>query len=82
MTRMTMMAVPVAILAGTAWAQEPAPALPDANGDGVWSMEELQASVPDLTAEVFTQVDVNADGSIDAVELQAAITAGTITPAA
>jgi hypothetical protein len=81
MTRITMMAVPLAILSGPAWAQEAAPALPDANGDGVWSMEELQVSVPDLTAEVFAQIDVNADGSIDAVELQAAITAGAITPA-
>jgi hypothetical protein len=79
MTRMTMLAASAALLSGAALAQE-AP-LPDANGDGVWSMEELQVSVPDLTAETFTAIDTNADGSVDAAELAAAIAAGTITPA-
>ncbi len=54
--------------------------LPDANGDGAWSMEELQVSVPGLTAEVFASIDTDADGSIDPDELAAAIAAGVITP--
>jgi hypothetical protein len=67
-----------ALAAGPGLAQT---SLPDANGDGVWSMEELQASVPDLTAETFAAIDANADGSVDATELAAAIDAGTIKPA-
>jgi D-alanyl-D-alanine carboxypeptidase len=80
MTRITMMALPLAFLSAAAWAQE-STTLPDANGDGVWSMEELTASVPDLTAETFTAIDTNADGSIDQAELDAAVAAGTIKPA-
>ncbi len=69
----------LALATGAALAQDAT--LPDANGDGVWSLEELQASVPDLTAETFAAIDADADGSVDATELAAAIEAGTITPA-
>lgn len=50
----------------------------DANGDGVYSMEELQAAYPDLTEDQFKLIDANADGSVDADELAAAQEAGTL----
>lgn len=50
----------------------------DTDGNGTYSMEELQAAYPDLTAEVFTSIDANADGAVDADELAAAQEAGTL----
>ena len=50
----------------------------DMDGDGMYSMEELQAAYPDLTEETFAQIDANADGMVDADELAAAETAGTL----
>lgn len=64
-------------LAGAAFAQGDASAI-DANGDGMMSMEEMQAAYPDLTEETFNAIDANGDGSIDADELSAAIEAGTL----
>ena len=49
---------------------------PDANGDGVLTIDEVQAVMPDVTAEGFSQMDLNADGSLDAAEVQAAQDAG------
>lgn len=50
----------------------------DADGNGVFSMEELVAAYPDLTEDQFKAADANADGSVDAEELAAAIQAGHI----
>lgn len=53
----------------------------DADGNGIFSLEEMQVAMPDLTAETYATVDTNADGGVDAAELTAALTAGTIKPA-
>lgn len=50
----------------------------DVDGNGLFSMEELTVAFPDLTPEVFTAADADADGSLSADELKAAQTAGTI----
>lgn len=50
----------------------------DTDGNGTYSFEELQAAYPDLSEATFTSVDVNADGQVDADELQAAREAGTL----
>ena len=50
----------------------------DTDGDGMYSMEELQAAHPDLTEETFTSIDTNTDGSVDPAEYQAAVDAGTV----
>lgn len=50
----------------------------DANGDGVYSMEELIVAFPDLTEETFGTIDGNGDGAIDAAELAAAEEAGVL----
>ena len=80
MRRVTMLAAAGAIAAfgSSAIAQE-ADAEIDTDGDGMYSMEELQVAHPDLTEETFTSIDTNADGSVDPEEYQAAQDAGTIT---
>ncbi len=50
----------------------------DANGDGVFSMDEVKVTYPDLTEEVFTTLDTNADGALDAEELAAGVSAGLL----
>jgi EF hand len=48
----------------------------DANGDGVLSLEEVQAIWADVTAEDFAVMDANSDGSLDDEEIKAAENAG------
>ena len=48
----------------------------DANGDGLLSIAEVQAVYPDVTAEQFSSMDLNADGALDDDEVQAAQEAG------
>ncbi|TMV08695.1 EF-hand domain-containing protein [Ruegeria sediminis] len=50
----------------------------DANGDGMLTIEELQAVIPDLEAEQFASMDVNGDGSLDQDEVAAAQEAGLL----
>lgn len=50
----------------------------DANGDGVYSMDELQVTYPELTEDVFGQLDANGDGALDAEELAVAEQAGIL----
>jgi hypothetical protein len=67
------------VFGGAAFAQANLPDVPDTDGNGTWSLVELQAVWPDLTEETFTAVDTGADGSVDATELQAALDGGVIT---
>jgi len=53
----------------------------DANGDGLLSVSEVQAVYPDVTAEQFSAMDLNADGALDDGEIVAAQEAG-VMPAA
>ena len=48
----------------------------DANGDGVLTLDEVQAAFPEITAEGFTAMDKNADGMLDADEVAAGQDAG------
>ena len=48
----------------------------DTNGDGVLTIDEVQAVMPEITAESFSQMDLNADGTLDAAEVDAARSAG------
>ncbi|MEM9032658.1 MAG: EF-hand domain-containing protein [Pseudomonadota bacterium] len=50
----------------------------DADGDGVFSMEELQAAIPDMTEGLFALVDTDGDGVVSPDELASAEAAGTI----
>lgn len=48
----------------------------DANGDGILSVAEVQAVYPDVTADQFSAMDLNADGALDDGEVLAAQEAG------
>jgi len=50
----------------------------DANADGMYSMEEMMASFPDMTEETFTTADANGDGQLDSEELAQAQANGLI----
>jgi hypothetical protein len=53
----------------------------DADGNGTFSIEELQAAFPELTAETFAAIDADASGEADADEIKAALDAGVLTVA-
>ena len=69
----------LAILLGLGGTAATAAELVDADGDGVFSMDEVKAVYPDVTEELFVQLDVNGDGALDAEEVAAAETAGLLT---
>ncbi|MEX0307697.1 MAG: hypothetical protein AB3N12_09955 [Ruegeria sp.] len=52
----------------------------DANGDGVLTIDEVQAVVPDVDAEGFAQMDANGDGALDQDEITIAQEAGLLPP--
>ena len=62
-----------AVLATSVVAQEM-----DADGDGMYSMDEMMAAFPALTEETFTTADTNGDGMIDAEELAGAQADGLV----
>ncbi|OED50648.1 calcium-binding protein [Rhodobacteraceae bacterium (ex Bugula neritina AB1)] len=53
----------------------------DTDGNGTYSLAELQAAFPDLTEETFATIDVNADGEADLAEVTAAEEAGLLPTA-
>ena len=50
----------------------------DANGDGLLTVDEVQAVYPDITAEVFAEIDTNNDGALDDSEMVTAQEKGLI----
>ena len=78
MKRIAILLAPFA-LASAAFAQAPLPEVADADGNGSWSLVELQAVWTDLTEDTFKAIDTSADGAVDATELQAALDGGVIT---
>lgn len=50
----------------------------DTDGSGGYSMEELMTAWPNMTDELFAQLDVDASGEVSADELTAAKEAGLI----
>lgn len=78
MKRIAILLAPFA-LASAALAQATLPEVADADGNGSWSLVELQAVWTDLTEDTFKAIDTSADGAVDATELQAALDGGVIT---
>ena len=77
MTRMTKtLALSMFLAPGVALAMTAAEV--DANGDGMLTVDEVQAVFPDVTAEEFSAMDLNADGGLDDGEVQAAQEAGLL----
>ncbi|MBY6055575.1 EF-hand domain-containing protein [Leisingera daeponensis] len=81
MKKFAMTATAVAALLASPLAAKDLAAELDADGNGTFSLEELQLAFPELTAETFATVDANADGEADAAEVSAAIEAGVLTQA-
>ncbi|NVO55366.1 hypothetical protein HW561_06135 [Rhodobacteraceae bacterium B1Z28] len=52
----------------------------DANGDGVLTIEEVQAVVPEVDTDTFSAMDANGDGALDADEIAVAQEAGLLPP--
>ena len=50
----------------------------DTNGDGVVTVDEMQAVFPDVSAETFAALDVNNDGALDDSEMVAGQEQGLI----
>ncbi len=79
MTRINKFAaIAVSVLCLPAYAMGAGAAEVDANGDGLLSVTEVQAVYPDVTAEQFSAMDLNADGALDDGEVQAATEAGVM----
>ncbi len=53
-------------------------AVEDMDANGFYSMEEMAASYPDLTAEIFAEIDADASGEISEEELVAAVDTGLL----
>ena len=52
----------------------------DTDGNGSYSLEELQVDNIELTEEAFNEADSNDDGAVDPAEYQAAIDAAILMP--
>lgn len=52
----------------------------DADGDGLVTMDEIVAALPEVTEETFTLMDMNGDGTLDDEELALARDAGMLPP--
>ena len=72
MTKVATLALMALTVPALAMAQSSA----DANGDGVLTLDEVQAVYPDVTADSFAGMDLNADGALDGDEVAAAQEAG------
>ena len=78
MKRFALALAPLA-LATAALAQTALPEVADTDGNGTWSLVELQAVWTDMTEEGFAAVDANTDGEVDTTELQAALDNAVLT---
>lgn len=79
MTRLNKLtAIALSTLCVPAFAMSAGAAELDANGDGLLSVSEVQAVYPDVTAEQFSAMDLNADGALDNEEIVAAQEAGVM----
>lgn len=48
----------------------------DADGDGLLTIAEVQAVMPEVSADQFNAMDANADGALDEAEIKTAQEAG------
>jgi hypothetical protein len=73
--RPTFLAIALLAISGPALAQVVA----DMDGDGRYSLAELQVVYPGVTAADLAVIDANGDGAVDADELAAAEVVGTLS---
>ena len=78
MTRTTKLIAPFTVLTALAVPAFAQDAAIDINGDGMYSFPEVQAVMPEMTEEDFTNLDVSGDGLLDVDEITAATQAGLL----
>ncbi len=72
-----VLALTVSALAATAAvAEDAAPVVADADGNGTFSLAEVQATYAKVTEEAFKAADADASGELSADELKAAVDSG------
>ncbi|KIC36742.1 calcium-binding protein [Leisingera sp. ANG-M7] len=81
MKNLALTAAAIAALAASPLAAMESITEADTDGNGTYSLEELQAAFPDLTEETFATIDANADGEADLAEVKAAEEAGLLPTA-
>jgi hypothetical protein len=69
------------MLTGTAFAMSDNAAAIDVDGNGVLTIDEVQAVYPDVSQDTFSAMDTNADGALDEAEVTAAEEAGVMPTA-
>ncbi|MCB5408539.1 hypothetical protein [Pseudogemmobacter faecipullorum] len=68
-----LLTLPALLITGAALAQTSPPQIADSDGSGDWSLGELQAGWPEMTAEGFAAIDSDGNGAVTAEELQTAV---------
>lgn len=72
----TILALGLVAFTAPAFAQAADFATADTNGDGLVTMEELKAALPDITAEAATAADTDGDGMLNEEEYGVVANAG------
>jgi len=76
MIRSTLTTLAALALAVPALAQDMTDPMIDTDGDGAYSLGEMQAAFPDMAAETFAELDTDADGLLSLEEVATATEAG------
>lgn len=77
MTKLTTYAALLVLgLSGAAFAMSDNAVAADTDGNGVLTIDEVQAVYPDVSSDGFSAMDTNADGALDADEITAAEESG------
>lgn len=69
------------VLSPMAFAMSDNAAAVDTDGNGVLTIDEVQAVYPDVSQDTFSAMDTNADGALDEAEVTAAEEAGIMPTA-
>ncbi|HEX9858616.1 MAG TPA: EF-hand domain-containing protein [Paracoccaceae bacterium] len=77
--KILLVAATLGLVGAQAMAQD-LPEIEDTDGNGLWSLVELQTVYPTLTEEAFLTIDANADGGVDVAELTAAMADNLLPP--
>ncbi len=78
MTRTMTLIAPIALLTALAVPAFAQDAAIDINGDGMYSLPELQAVMPEMTDDDFVVLDTSGDGVLDADEIAVGVSAGML----
>ncbi|MEL6960942.1 MAG: hypothetical protein AAGL89_18560 [Pseudomonadota bacterium] len=77
-TKILLSAFAATALTASAVTANTADPMIDVNGDGFYSYPELGTVMPEITDEMFTEMDTTGDGLLDMAEVAAATEAGLL----